>query len=49
MEWIPAPTPINENRKSQAEAKTGIIDKDQVKLFEKLELVQQKRQLDKIL
>ena len=34
MEWIPAPTPINENRRAQAVAKTGIIDTDQVKLFD---------------
>jgi hypothetical protein len=34
MELIPAPIPINENRESQAEAKTAIIDTDQVKLFD---------------
>ena len=34
MEWTPAPTPINENRRAQAVAKTGIIDTDQVKLFD---------------
>ena len=27
MEWVPAPTPINENRRSQAVEKTGIIGK----------------------
>ena len=26
MEWIPAPIPINQNRESQAEAKTAIIN-----------------------
>ena len=34
MEWIPAPIPINENRECKAEAKTAIIDTDQVKLFD---------------
>jgi len=34
MEWVPAPTPINENRRAQATEKTGIIGTDQVYLFD---------------
>ena len=34
MEWIPAPTPINENRRALAVEKTGIIGTDQVYLFD---------------
>lgn len=34
MEWIPAPTPINEKRRAQATEKTGIIGTDQVYLFD---------------
>ena len=34
MEWVPAPTPINENRRAQATEKTGIIGTDQVHLFD---------------
>lgn len=34
MDWIPAPTPINENRRAQAVEKTGIIGTDQVFLFD---------------
>jgi hypothetical protein len=34
MEWIPAPTPINEKRRAQAVEKTGIIDTDQIYLFD---------------
>ena len=34
MEWIPAPTPINEKRRAQAVEKTGIIGTDQIYLFD---------------
>ena len=34
MDWIPAPTPINENRRAQAVEKTGIIGTDQIYLFD---------------
>ena len=34
MAWIPAPTPINENRRAQAVEKTGIIGTDQIYLFD---------------
>ena len=34
MEWTPAPTPINENRRAQAVEKTGIIGTDQIYLFD---------------
>jgi hypothetical protein len=34
MAWIPAPTPINENRRAQAVEKTGIIGTDQIFLFD---------------
>jgi signal transduction protein with GAF and PtsI domain len=34
MKWVPAPTPINENRRAQATEKTGIIGTDQVYLFD---------------
>ena len=34
MEWVPAPTPINEKRRAQATEKTGIIGTDQVYLFD---------------
>ena len=34
MDWMPAPTPINENRRAQAVEKTGIIGTDQVFLFD---------------
>ena len=34
MEWVPAPTPINENRRAQAVEKTGIIGTDQIYLFD---------------
>ena len=34
MEWVPAPTPINENRRSKAVEKTGIIGTDQIYLFD---------------
>ena len=34
MEWVPAPTPINENRRALAVEKTGIIGTDQVYLFD---------------
>ena len=34
MEWVPAPTPINENRRAQATERTGIIGTDQVYLFD---------------
>ena len=34
MEWVPAPTPINENRRALAVEKTGIIGTDQVFLFD---------------
>ena len=34
MEWTPAPTPINENRRALAVEKTGIIGTDQIYLFD---------------
>ena len=34
MDWIPAPTPINEKRRAQAVEKTGIIGTDQIYLFD---------------
>ena len=34
MEWVPAPTPINEDRRAKAVEKTGIIGTDQVYLFD---------------
>ena len=34
MEWIQAPTPINEKRRAQAVEKTGIIGTDQIYLFD---------------
>ena len=34
MEWVPEPTPINENRRAQAVEKTGIIGTDQIYLFD---------------
>ena len=34
MEWVPAPTPINENRRAQAVEKTGIIGTEQIYLFD---------------
>jgi hypothetical protein len=34
MAWVPAPTPINENRRAQAVEKTGIIGTDQIYLFD---------------
>ena len=34
MEWIPAPTPINEKRRAQVVEKTGIIGTDQIYLFD---------------
>jgi hypothetical protein len=34
LEWTPAPTPINENRRAQAVEKTGIIGTDQIYLFD---------------
>ena len=34
MEWVPAPTPINENRRAQAVEKTGIIGTDQIYIFD---------------
>ena len=34
MEWIPAPTPINEKRRAKATERTGIIGTDQVYLFD---------------
>ena len=34
MEWVPAPTPINENRRAKAVEKTGIIGTDQIYLFD---------------
>ena len=34
MEWVPAPTPINENRRAKAVEKTGIIGTDQIFLFD---------------
>ncbi|MDC3140802.1 GAF domain-containing protein [Alphaproteobacteria bacterium] len=34
MEWIPAPTPINEKRRAQAVEKTGIIGTNQIYLFD---------------
>ena len=34
MEWVPAPIPINENRRAQAVEKTGIIGTDQIYLFD---------------
>ena len=38
MEWVPAPTPINENRRAQAVEKTGIIGTDQIYLFDSLNM-----------
>ena len=37
MEWIPAPTPINEKRRAQAVEKTGIKAEDESKLNSLLE------------
>ena len=34
MDWIPAPTPINEKRRAQVVEKTGIIGTDQIYLFD---------------
>ena len=34
MQWVPAPTPINEKRRAQAVEKTGIIGTDQIYLFD---------------
>ena len=34
MGWVPAPTPINENRRAQAVENTGIIGTDQIYLFD---------------
>ncbi len=34
MEWIPAPTPINEKRRAKVVEKTGIIGTDQIYLFD---------------
>jgi len=34
MQWVPAPTPINENRRARATEMTGIIGTEQVYLFD---------------
>ena len=34
MDWVPAPTPINESRRAEAVEKTGIIGTDQIYLFD---------------
>ena len=37
MEWTPAPTPINENRRAKKKKKTGVIGTNQIYLFDTIE------------